>query len=61
MHRHLSRQKKYDVIAVDVGLVFGLPKIGHILPIASTPSDLPFGTIRTCEERLLNLLVGEEF
>ena len=43
------------------GLSLAFRKIGWILPIASTPFDLPFGTICTCEERLLNLLVGEEF
>ncbi|KAL6333931.1 hypothetical protein AAG906_039345 [Vitis piasezkii] len=32
-----------------------------ILQIASTPSEHPFGTLNTCEERLLNLPVWEEF
>ncbi|RVW39227.1 hypothetical protein CK203_112427 [Vitis vinifera] len=45
----------------DVGLVFGLPTTGRILHIATTPSDHPFGTLNTCEERLLNLPIGEEF
>ncbi|RVW60120.1 hypothetical protein CK203_086578 [Vitis vinifera] len=37
------------------------PTSGQILQIASTPSEHPFGTLNTCEERLLNLPVGEEF
>ncbi|XP_059596428.1 uncharacterized protein LOC132254559 [Vitis vinifera] len=52
---------RYDLTAADVGLVFGLPTTGRILDIATTPSDHPFGTLNTCEERLLNLPIGEEF
>ncbi|RVW46132.1 hypothetical protein CK203_076181 [Vitis vinifera] len=32
----------YDLTAANVGLVFGLPTIGQILHIATTPSDHPF-------------------
>ena len=53
--------KSYDLTAADVGLVFGLPTTGWILQIASTSFDHPFGTLNTCEERLLNLPVGKEF
>lgn len=44
-----------------MGFVFSMLTTGWILHIASTSSDQPFGTIRTCEERLLTLLVEEEF
>ncbi|KAJ9697193.1 hypothetical protein PVL29_009115 [Vitis rotundifolia] len=57
----ITSQKRYDLTAADVGLVFGLPTTGRILHIATTPSDHPFGTLNTCEERLLNLPIGEEF
>ncbi|KAL6325791.1 hypothetical protein AAG906_026620 [Vitis piasezkii] len=57
----ISFDKSYDLTVANVGLVFGLPTIGRILQIASTPSNYPFDTLNTCEERLLNLPVGEEF
>lgn len=57
----ISFDKSYDLTAADVGLVFGLSTSGQILQIASTPSEHPFGILNTCEERLLNLPVGEEF
>ncbi|KAJ9701453.1 hypothetical protein PVL29_006694 [Vitis rotundifolia] len=57
----ITSHKRYDLTAADVGLVFGLPTTGRILHIATTPSDHPFGTLNTCEERLLNLPIGEEF
>ena len=56
-----SAQKHYPVTATDVGLIFGLPTEGQILQVTSTSSEHPFGTIRACEERLLDLPVGEEF
>ncbi|KAL6326042.1 hypothetical protein AAG906_000917 [Vitis piasezkii] len=56
-----SAQKHYPVTATDVGLIFGLPTEGRILQVTSTSSEHPFGTIRACEEKLLNLPVGEEF
>ncbi|RVW58946.1 hypothetical protein CK203_107671 [Vitis vinifera] len=57
----ITSHRRYDLTAADVGLVFGLPTTGRILHIATTPSDHPFGTLNTCEERLLNLPIGEEF
>ncbi|RVW84418.1 hypothetical protein CK203_040615 [Vitis vinifera] len=57
----ITSDRRYDLTVADVGLVFGLPTIGQILHIATTPSDHPFGTLNTCEERLLNLPIGEEF
>ena len=57
----ISSDKSYDLIATDVGLVFGLSTTRWILQITSTPSDYLFGTLNTCEERLLNLPIGEEF
>ncbi|RVW99286.1 hypothetical protein CK203_030628 [Vitis vinifera] len=56
-----SAQKHYPVTATDVGLIFGLPTEGRILQVTSTSSEHPFGTIRACEEKLLNLPIGEEF
>ncbi|RVW78574.1 hypothetical protein CK203_049815 [Vitis vinifera] len=53
--------RSYDLTTADVGLVFGLSTTGRFLQIAITPSDYPFGTLNTCEERLLNLPIGEEF
>ncbi|RVW53413.1 hypothetical protein CK203_085007 [Vitis vinifera] len=50
-----SAQKHYPVTATDVGLIFGLPIEGWILQVTSTSSDHPFGTIRACEEKLLDL------
>ncbi|RVW75149.1 hypothetical protein CK203_053906 [Vitis vinifera] len=50
-----SAQKHYPVTATDVGLIFGLPTEGRILQVTSTSSEHPFGTIRACEEKLLNL------
>ncbi|RVW14793.1 hypothetical protein CK203_091052 [Vitis vinifera] len=47
--------------ATDVGLILGLPTERRNLQVTSTSSDHPFGTIRACEEKLLNLPVGEEF
>ncbi|RVW30546.1 hypothetical protein CK203_097807 [Vitis vinifera] len=55
-----SSNKSYDLTTANVSLVFGLPTTGWILQIASTPSDYPFGTLNTCEDKLLNLPVGEE-
>ncbi|RVW13602.1 hypothetical protein CK203_088780 [Vitis vinifera] len=60
-HIDISSDKSYDLTTADVGLVFGVPTSGRILQIASTPSEHPFSTLNTCEERLLNLPVGEEF
>ncbi|RVW44824.1 hypothetical protein CK203_087101 [Vitis vinifera] len=57
----ITSHKRYDLTTADVGLVFGLPTTRRILHIATTPSDHPFGTLNTCEERLLNLPIGEEF
>ena len=57
----ISFDKSYDLTTVDVGLIFGLPTTKRILQIASTPSNYPFSTLNTCEKRLLNLPVGEEF
>ncbi|RVW97995.1 hypothetical protein CK203_029089 [Vitis vinifera] len=57
----ITSHKRYDLIVADVGLVFGLPTTGRILHIATTPSDHPFGTLNTCEERLLNLPIGRSF
>ncbi|KAL6315450.1 hypothetical protein AAG906_000742 [Vitis piasezkii] len=57
----ITSHRSYDLTAADVGLVFGLPTTGRLLHIATTPSDHPFGTLNTCEERLLNLPIGEEF
>ena len=57
----ITSDRRYDLTVADVVLVFGLPTIGQILHIATTPSDHPFGTLNTCEERLLNLPIGEEF
>ncbi|RVW50228.1 hypothetical protein CK203_087985 [Vitis vinifera] len=57
----ITFDRRYDMTAADVSLVFGLPTIGRILHIATTSSDHPFGTLNTCEERLLNLPIGEEF
>ena len=56
-----SAQKHYPVIATNVGLIFGLSTEGRILQVTFTSSKHPFGTIRACEEKLLNLPVGEEF
>ncbi|WJZ87677.1 hypothetical protein VitviT2T_007043 [Vitis vinifera] len=56
-----SAQKHYPLTATDVGLIFGLPTEGRILHVTSTSIEHPFGTIRACEERLLDLPVGEEF
>ncbi|RVW26852.1 hypothetical protein CK203_103930 [Vitis vinifera] len=56
-----SAQKHYPLTATDVGLIFGLPTEGRILHVTSTSTEHPFGTIRACEERLLDLPVGEEF
>ncbi|RVW15310.1 hypothetical protein CK203_085581 [Vitis vinifera] len=56
-----SAQKHYPVTATDVGLILGLPTEGRNLQVTSTSSDHPFGTIRACEEKLLDLPVGEEF
>ena len=56
----ISSDKSYDLIVADVGLVFSLQTIGRILQVASTPTDYPFGTLNTCEDKLLNLPVGEE-
>ncbi|KAL6333997.1 hypothetical protein AAG906_000048 [Vitis piasezkii] len=56
-----SAQKHYPVTATDVGLIFGLPTEGRNLQVTSTSSDHPFGPIRACEEKLLDLPVGEEF
>ncbi|RVW67746.1 hypothetical protein CK203_065492 [Vitis vinifera] len=47
--------------ATDVGLILGLPTEGRNLQVTSTSSDHPFGPIRACEEKLLDLPVGEEF
>nr|CAN61574.1 hypothetical protein VITISV_023349 [Vitis vinifera] len=57
----ISFDKSYDLTTTDVDLVFGLSTSGRILQIASTPSEHPFGTLNTCEERLFDLPVGEEF
>ncbi|KAJ9682761.1 hypothetical protein PVL29_018643 [Vitis rotundifolia] len=57
----ITSHKRYDLTTTDVGLVFGLPTTGRILHIATTPSDRLFGTLNTCEERLLNLPIREEF
>ena len=57
----ISSDKSYDLIATDVGLVFSLQTIGRILQVASTPSNYSFDTLNTCEKRLLNLPVEEEF
>ena len=57
----ISFDKSYDLTTADVGLVFGLPTTKRILQIASTPSNYLFSTLNTCEERFLNLPVGEEF
>ncbi|RVW88787.1 hypothetical protein CK203_034726 [Vitis vinifera] len=48
-------------LSTDVGLIFGLPTEGRNLQVTSTSSDHPFRTIRACEEKLLDLPVGEEF
>ncbi|WJZ96735.1 hypothetical protein VitviT2T_015388 [Vitis vinifera] len=56
-----SAQKHYPVTTIDVGLIFGLPTEGRNLQVTSTSSDHPFGTIWACEEKLLDLPVGEEF
>ena len=56
-----SSQKHYPVTATDVGLIFGLPTEGRNLQVTSTSSDHPFGPIRACKEKLLDLPVGEEF
>ncbi|RVW67089.1 hypothetical protein CK203_063191 [Vitis vinifera] len=56
-----SAQKHYPVTATDVGLILGLPTEGRNLQVTSTSSDHPFGPIRACEEKLLDLPVGEEF
>ena len=60
-HIDISSEKSYDLTSADVGLVFDLPTTGWILQIASTPSNYSFSTLNTCEKRLLNLPVGEEF
>ncbi|KAJ9671287.1 hypothetical protein PVL29_027328 [Vitis rotundifolia] len=60
-HIDITSHKRYDLTAADVGLVFSLPTTGRILHIATTPSDHPFGTLNTCEERLLNSPIGKEF
>ena len=57
----ISSDKSYDLTTADAGLVFGLLTTEQILQIALTSSDHSFGTLNTCEERLLNLLVGKEF
>ncbi|WJZ85832.1 hypothetical protein VitviT2T_005349 [Vitis vinifera] len=56
-----SAQKHYPVTATDVGHIFGLPTEGRNFQVTSTSSDHPFGTIRACEEKLLDLPIGEEF
>ncbi|KAL6327652.1 hypothetical protein AAG906_022215 [Vitis piasezkii] len=56
----ISKYKRTN-LSTDVGLIFGLPTEGRILQVTSTSSDHPFGTIRACEEKLLDLPVGEEF
>ncbi|RVW91753.1 hypothetical protein CK203_045927 [Vitis vinifera] len=40
---------------------FGPPTEGRNLQVTFTSSDHPFGPIRACEEKLLDLPVGEEF
>ncbi|KAL6316378.1 hypothetical protein AAG906_018081 [Vitis piasezkii] len=56
-----SAQQHYPVTASDVGLILGLPTEGRNLQVTSTSSNHPFGPIRACEEKLLDLPVGEEF
>ncbi|WKA06497.1 hypothetical protein VitviT2T_024393 [Vitis vinifera] len=56
-----SAEKHYPVTATDVGLILGLPTEGRNLQVTFTSSDHPFGPIRACEEKLLDLPVGEEF
>nr|CAN80481.1 hypothetical protein VITISV_036329 [Vitis vinifera] len=47
---------------VVVGMVMGMGlMLMDILQVTSTSSEHPFGTIRACEEKLLNLPIGEEF
>ncbi|WJZ99969.1 hypothetical protein VitviT2T_018371 [Vitis vinifera] len=54
-HIEFSAQKHYPITATDVGLIFGLPTEGRILQVTSTSSEHPFGAIRACEEKLLDL------
>ena len=56
-----SPHKHYAVTITNVGLIFSLPSKGHIVQVTSTSSEHQFGTIRACEEKLLNLPIGEEF
>ena len=57
----LSPHKHYVVIVANVGLIFGLPTERCILQVTSTLIGYQFDTIRTCEEKLLNLHIGEKF
>ena len=56
-----SPHEHYVVTTINMTLIFGLPTKERILQETSTSSEHQFGTIRACEEKLLNLPIGKEF